>query len=142
MERTFSIVKPDGVRQGNIGDVISRFEKNGLKPVAVRMLTMTKKDAEGFYAVHHERPFFDELTTFMSSGPIVVMCLEGDNAITKVRDIMGATNPSDAAAGTLRADFAKSIGENVVHGSDAPETAKAEIGYFFNGLTLSTPCLA
>lgn len=137
MERTLSIVKPDGVRKNLIGEVIKRFESNGLRPVAMKMLHMTKKEAEGFYAVHRERPFFNDLTEFMSSGPCLVMILEGENAIKKNRELMGATNPADAASGTIRADFADSIDNNVVHGSDASETAAFEIGYFFNALEIS-----
>jgi len=136
MERTLSIVKPDGVRQGNIGDVISRFEGSGLKIVAAKMLHLSKKQAEGFYAVHRERPFFGSLTDFMSSGPCLVMVLEGDNAIAKNRELMGATDPAQAAPGTIRKDFATSKEANVAHGSDAPETAAFEIGYFFNGLEI------
>ena len=133
-ERTLSIVKPDGVRKNLIGEVIGRFEKAGLKVVALKMAHLTKAHAQGFYHVHRERPFFDSLTTFMSSGPVVLMVLEGEGAIKKVRDIMGATNPADAEAGTIRKDFADSIEENIVHGSDSPESAAFEIGYFFNAL--------
>lgn len=133
-ERTLSIVKPDGVRKNLVGAVIGRFEKAGLKVVALKMISLSRADAEGFYDVHRERPFFKSLTEFMSSGPVVVMALEGDGAIKKVRDIMGATNPKDAAAGTIRKDFADSIEANIVHGSDAADTAKVEIGYFFNAL--------
>ncbi len=136
MERTLSIVKPDGVRQGNIGDVVSRFEKNGLKIVAMKMIHMDKGEAQGFYAVHRERPFFDSLTDFMSSGPCVVMVLQGEGAIAKNRELMGATNPANAAEGTIRKQFASSVESNVVHGSDAPETAAFEIGYFFNALEI------
>ncbi|MBI5563005.1 MAG: nucleoside-diphosphate kinase [Deltaproteobacteria bacterium] len=136
MERTLSIVKPDGVRKNLIGDVIGRFEKNGLKVVGVKMTSLTRQQAEGFYAVHRARPFFGSLTEFMSSGPVVLMALEGDGAIKKVRDLMGATDPKKAAPGTIRADHADSIESNVVHGSDAPETAAFEIGYFFNALEL------
>jgi len=131
MERTLSIVKPDGVRKNIIGEVISRFEKAGLKVVALKMTELTQAQAEGFYEVHKERPFFASLTEFMTSGPIVPMILEGEGAIKKVRDIMGATNPADAAEGTIRKDFADSIESNVVHGSDAPETAAFETEYFF-----------
>jgi len=134
MERTLSIVKPDGVKKNVIGEVIKRFEANGLRPVAMKMLHLSKKDAEGFYAVHRERPFFNDLTDFMSSGPCLVMALEGPDAIKKNRELMGATNPAEADAGTIRADFADSIDNNVVHGSDAPETAAVEISYFFNAL--------
>lgn len=132
MERTLSIVKPDGVSRGLIGEVVKRFEKNGIKIVAMKMLQMTKPQAEGFYAVHRERPFFESLTTFMSSGPVVVMVLEGDGVIQKNRDLMGATNYKEAAPGTIRADYATEIEKNIVHGSDAPETAAVEIAYFFN----------
>jgi nucleoside-diphosphate kinase len=135
-ERTLSIVKPDGVRQKVIGEVIRRFEANGLKVAAMKMIHMDKKEAEGFYAVHSERPFFGPLTEFMSSGPCVVMVLEGEGAIAKNRELMGATNPANAAEGTIRKDFATGIETNVVHGSDAPETAKTEISYFFNQLEI------
>ncbi len=134
MERTLSIIKPDGVKKNVIGEVIKRFESNGLRPVAMKMMHLSKKDAEGFYAVHSERPFFNDLTDFMSSGPCLVMALEGPDAIKKNRELMGATNPADADAGTIRADFADSIDNNVVHGSDAPETAAVEISYFFNAM--------
>jgi nucleoside-diphosphate kinase len=134
MERTLSIIKPDGVKKNVIGEVIKRFEASGLRPVAMRMMHLSKKDAEGFYAVHSERPFFNDLTDFMSSGPCLVMALEGPDAIKKNRELMGATNPADADAGTIRADFADSIDNNVVHGSDAPETAAVEISYFFNAM--------
>ena len=136
MERTLSIIKPDGVKQGNIGDVVSTFEKNGLRIAAMKMIQMTPKGAQGFYAVHKERPFFGSLTEFMSSGPCVVMVLEGENAIAKNRELMGATNPANAAEGTLRKRFATGIETNVVHGSDAPETAAFEIGYFFNAFEI------
>ena len=131
VERTFSIVKPDAVAKNVIGEIYARFEKAGLRIVAAKMLHMSKEQAEGFYAVHKERPFFNDLTTYMSSGPVMVQVLEGDNAIAKNREIMGATNPAEAAAGTIRADFAESIEANAVHGSDAAETAKTEIAYFF-----------
>jgi nucleoside-diphosphate kinase len=137
LERTLSIVKPDGTEKNVIGEVVSRFEKNGIKVIALKMVKLTKEDAEGFYAVHRERPFFGSLTEFMSRGPIVVMALEGDNAVSKVREIMGATNPEEAAEGTIRKDFASNIEENTVHGSDSPESAEYEIGYFFNALELS-----
>lgn len=130
-ERTFSIIKPDGVKRNIIGKIISRFESKGLRPVAVRRKLLSKTEAEGFYAVHKERPFFGELVEYMTSGPVVLMVLEGDNAISKNREIMGATNPEEAADGTIRKDFGVSIGENTVHGSDAPETARTEISYFF-----------
>ena len=132
MERTLSIIKPDGVSRGLIGDVIKHIEARGLKIVAMKMLHLTQAQARGFYAVHRERPFFEGLTTFMSSGPAVVMVLEGDNAIARWRELMGATNYRKAAEGTIRREFATDIEKNVVHGSDAPETAAFEIGYFFN----------
>jgi nucleoside-diphosphate kinase len=131
LERTFSIVKPDGVQKNLIGAVYSRFEKAGLKIVAARMLHLTQAQAEGFYAVHRERPFFKDLVKYMTSGPVVVQVLEGDNAVAKNRELMGATDPKKAAAGTIRADFASSIEENVVHGSDSAENAAIEIAYFF-----------
>lgn len=130
-ERTLSILKPDAVGKNHIGDIISRFEKAGLRVVAVKMKHLSTKDAEGFYAVHKGRPFFNDLVSFMTTGPILIMVLEGENAISKNRDIMGATDPKKAAPGTIRADFAKSIDENAVHGSDAVETAQNEINYFF-----------
>jgi nucleoside-diphosphate kinase len=136
MERTLSIIKPDGVARAIIGEVIQRLESNKLKIVAMKMLKMNKTQAEGFYVVHEARPFFDSLTYFMSSGPIVVMVLEGENAIAKYRDIMGATDYRKAAKGTIRRDFATDIEKNVVHGSDSPETAVFEIGYFFNSFEL------
>lgn len=132
IERTFSIIKPDAVAKNVIGEIVSRFEKNGLRVVASRMVQLTKEQAEGFYAVHKERPFFNDLVSFMVSGPVVVQVLEGENAVLKNRELMGATNPAEAAPGTIRADFAQSIDENAVHGSDAPETAKEEIAYFFS----------
>ena len=131
LQRTLSIIKPDAVGNNHLGDIISRFEKEGLKVVAVKMKHLTKEDAEGFYAVHKERPFFKDLVSFMTTGPVLIMVLEGEDAITKNRDIMGATDPKKAAAGTIRADFAKTIDENAVHGSDSPETAQVEISYFF-----------
>jgi nucleoside-diphosphate kinase len=136
LERTLSIVKPDGVEKGVIGEVFRRFEAAGLKIVASKMIHMNRAQAEGFYAVHRERPFFPSLCTFMSRGPVVVAVLEGENAIQRNRDIMGATNPANAAPGTIRKEFASSIEENTVHGSDAPDTAKFEISYFFNALEL------
>jgi nucleoside-diphosphate kinase len=132
IERTFSIVKPDGVEKNLIGEVYRRFEQAGLQIIAARMLHLSKEQAEGFYAVHRERPFFADLVSYMTSGPVMVQALEGENAISKNREIMGATNPKDAAPGTIRADFAASIEENVVHGSDGPDTAAVEIAYFFN----------
>jgi nucleoside-diphosphate kinase len=136
IERTLSIIKPDGVKRGLIGEVIKRFERNDLIIRAMKMLHMTKDQAKGFYAVHKERPFYNSLTEFMSSGPIVVMVLEGENAIKKNRDIMGATNFKEAAEGTIRRDFATDIEKNIVHGSDAPETAVFEISYFFNSFEI------
>jgi nucleoside-diphosphate kinase len=132
VERTLSIVKPDGVAKNLIGEVYRRFEKAGLKVVAAKMLRLRQDQAEGFYAVHKARPFYADLVRYMSSGPVMVQVLEGDDAIKANRDIMGATNPKQAAPGTIRADFAASIEENVVHGSDGPETAKAEIAFFFS----------
>ena len=131
VEKTLSIIKPDGVQKNLIGEVYSRFEKAGLEIVAARMLHLSQAEAEGFYAVHKDRPFFRDLVTYMTSGPVMVQVLEGPGAIAKNREIMGATNPANAAPGTIRADFAASIEENVVHGSDAPETAANEIRYFF-----------
>ncbi len=136
MERTLSIVKPDGVKKGVLGEVIRRFQEAGIRIAAIKMIHVTKAEAQGFYAVHKERPFFNSLTEFMSSGPCVVMILEGDNVIRKNRDLMGATNPKEAAVGTIRRDFASDIEHNIVHGSDAPETAAFEIGYFFNALEI------
>ena len=136
MERTLSIIKPDGVRRNLIGKIIARFEEAGLTVAGARMIQMSPAEAAGFYHVHKERPFFESLCSYMSSGPILVMVLEGDNAIQKNRDIMGATNPEDAAEGTIRADFAENIEANTVHGSDAPDTAAFEIGYFFRGMEL------
>jgi nucleoside-diphosphate kinase len=136
LERTLSIIKPDGVEKNVIGEVLSRFEKNGLRVVALKRIQLSKSDAERFYAVHKERPFFGSLTDFMSRGPIVVQVLEGDNAIAKNREIMGATNPEEAAEGTIRKDFATNIEENTVHGSDSPESADFEIKYFFNALEI------
>ncbi|OQX25265.1 MAG: nucleoside-diphosphate kinase [Desulfobacteraceae bacterium IS3] len=136
MERTLSIIKPDGVQKGVVGEVIRRFEANKIKIAAMKMIYMTKAQAQGFYAVHKDRPFFDSLTDFMSSGPVVVMVLEGENVIAKNRELMGATDYRKAAAGTIRRDFATDIEKNIVHGSDAPETAAFEIGYFFNHLEM------
>ena len=138
MERTLSIVKPDGVVRGLIGEVIKRFENSNLKIVAMKMIWLTKEQAENFYAVHSERPFFGSLTDFISSGPIVVMVLEGEKAISKNRDLMGATNYKESAKGTIRRDFATEIEQNVVHGSDSPESAAFEIGYFFNSFEIVT----
>jgi nucleoside-diphosphate kinase len=131
IERTFSIVKPDAVAKNVIGKIYSRFEEAGLKIVASKMLHLTREQAGEFYAVHKERPFYNDLIDFMTSGPVMVQVLEGENAIAKNREVMGATNPQEAAAGTIRADFAKTVDENAVHGSDAPETAKVEIEFFF-----------
>ena len=136
MERTLSIIKPDGVGRGLVGEVIKRLEGNNLNIIAMKMIHMTRPQAEGFYAVHKERPFFESLTSFMSSGPAIVMVLEGDNAIARYRDLMGATNFEEAAEGTIRREFATDIEKNVVHGSDAPETAAFEIGYFFNSFEI------
>lgn len=130
-ERTLSIIKPDAVANNNIGQIIARFESKGLKVVAAKMMQLTREQAEGFYEVHKERPFFNDLVKFMISGPVLVQVLEGNNAIAMNREIMGATNPKEAAPGTIRADFAKTIDENAVHGSDAPDTAAREIRYFF-----------
>ncbi|MGH8032909.1 MAG: nucleoside-diphosphate kinase [Luteimonas sp.] len=131
LERTLSIIKPDAVAKNVVGEIYSRFEKAGLKVVAAKMKHLSRKEAEGFYAVHRERPFFSALVEFMSSGPVMIQALEGDNAIASNRELMGATNPKDAAAGTIRADFADSIDTNAVHGSDAADTAAVEIAYFF-----------
>ncbi|MEM1175968.1 MAG: nucleoside-diphosphate kinase [Pseudomonadota bacterium] len=131
VEQTLSIIKPDGVQKNLIGEIYSRFEKAGLEIVAAKMLHLSKEQAEGFYAVHSERPFFADLVSYMTSGPVMVQALQGEGAIAKNRDIMGATNPADADAGTIRADFADSIEENIVHGSDAAETAAVEIAFFF-----------
>lgn len=134
MERTFSIVKPDAIKAGTAGAVLSRLEKAGFRIVALRMRHLTVPEAEGFYYVHAARPFFNDLCRFMSSGPCITMVLEKENAISSLRELMGATDPAKAAAGTLRKDFAQSIEANAIHGSDAPETATFEIGYFFSGL--------
>ncbi len=136
MERTLSIVKPDGVKKNVIGEVINRFEKKGMRVAALKMIRMSEDDAKGFYIVHKERPFYDSLTGFMSEGPIVVMVIEGESAISKVREIMGATNPKDAAPGTIRADLASDIEHNMVHGSDSKESAAYEIPYFFSSLEI------
>ncbi|MCC6544331.1 MAG: nucleoside-diphosphate kinase [Nitrospirae bacterium] len=135
-ERTLSLIKPDGVRRNLIGEVIRRFESNGLKVVAAKMLCLSKKDAEGFYLVHKDRPFYDSLSTYMSSGPIMAMVLEGDNAIRRNRELMGATNPAEAAKGTIRADFGEGIEFNVVHGSDSQASADFEIPYFFGRMEI------
>lgn len=136
VERTLSIIKPDAVAKNVIGEIYSRFEKSGLKIVAARMLHLSRREADGFYAVHKERPFFKDLVEFMISGPVMVQALEGENAILKHRDLMGATDPKKAAPGTIRADFADSIDANAVHGSDAAETAAVEIAYFFPALNV------
>jgi nucleoside-diphosphate kinase len=136
LQRTLTIVKPDAVEAGHVGDIIKVFESNQFKIVAARLVNLTKKEAEGFYAVHRGKPFFESLTHFMSSGRALVMVLEGENAIARLREVMGATNPDDAAQGTLRKVFATSIERNAVHGSDAPETAADEISYFFPGVEL------
>ncbi|MCK5903215.1 MAG: nucleoside-diphosphate kinase [Cocleimonas sp.] len=132
IERTISIIKPDAIAKDVIGQIYSRFEEGGLKIIAAKMKHLSKADAEGFYAVHKERPFFGELVEFMTSGPVMVQVLEGENAVAKNRELMGATNPADAASGTIRSDFAKSIDENAVHGSDSAENAQIEMDYFFS----------
>ncbi len=131
VERTISIIKPDAVGKNVIGEIYNRFEKAGLKIVAAKMMHLSREKAEGFYAVHKERPFFKDLVSFMTSGPVMIQVLEGENAISKNREVMGATNPAEAAPGTIRADFAETIDENAVHGSDGADTAKTEIEYFF-----------
>ena len=131
IERTLSIIKPDGVKNNHVGEIIARFEKAGLKPVAIRRQQLSQAEAEGFYAVHKARPFFKDLVSFMISGPVVLMVLEGENAVAANREIMGATNPANAAAGTIRKEFATSIDKNTVHGSDSLENAKIEVAYFF-----------
>ena len=136
MQRTLSIIKPDGVKKGLIGEVTRRFEKDGIRIVAMRMLRLSRREAEGFYAVHRERPFFGSLTEFMSSGPVAVLVLEGEDVISRNRMLMGATDPKKADKGTIRADFAHNVEQNIVHGSDAPETAETEIRYFFSELEL------
>ncbi len=136
MERTLSIVKPDGVARGLIGEVIKRLESNNMEVIAAKMIHMTRPQAEGFYAVHRERPFFGSLMDFMTSGPVLVMALQGEDVIAAYRELMGATNFEDAAEGTIRREFATSIEKNIVHGSDSPESAASEIGYFFNSLEI------
>jgi nucleoside-diphosphate kinase len=131
VEQTLSIIKPDGVQKNLIGEIVSRFEKRGLEIVAARMIHLSREQAEGFYAVHKERPFFNDLVSYMTSGPVMVQALQGESAIDANREIMGATNPADADAGTIRADFADSIEQNIVHGSDGPDTAQQEIEFFF-----------
>lgn len=135
-ERTLAIIKPDAVKKNAVGDIINRYEKAGLKPVAMKLMQMSKPVAEGFYAVHKARPFFDSLCTFMSSGPAVVIVLQGDNAIKKNRELMGATDPAKAEAGTIRKAHGANIEFNAVHGSDSPETAAFEVGYFFPGMEI------
>lgn len=136
MERTLSIIKPDGVKKNIIGEVITRFERQGLRIAALKKILLSKDEAKAFYIVHKDRPFYESLTDFMSEGPIVVMVIEGENAITKVREIMGATNPKEAAPGTIRADFATDIERNIVHGSDSPGSAAYEIPFFFSALEI------
>lgn len=136
MERTLSIIKPDGVKKNIIGEVISRFEKRGLRIAALKKISLSKEEAKAFYIVHKDRPFYESLTDFMSEGPVVVMVIEGDNAISRVREIMGATNPKEAAPGTIRADFATDIERNIVHGSDSPASAAFEIPFFFSALEI------
>ncbi len=136
LQRSLSIIKPDAVAKNLIGEIYRRFETSGLRIIAAKMLHLSRTEAEGFYAVHKERPFFNDLVKFMISGPVIVQVLEGDNAIQKNRDIMGATNPKNAAPGTIRADLAASVEENAVHGSDGPDTAAIEIGYFFGAMEL------
>ena len=138
LERTLSIIKPDGVEKGFIGQIIARFGTSGLKVVAMRMAVLSKREAEGFYAVHKARPFFNDLVTFMTRGPVVLMVLEGENAVAKNREVMGATDPKKAAEGTLRKDYATNIEENTVHGSDSLENAKIEISYFFPETAVTT----
>ena len=138
LERTLSIIKPDAVAKNVIGEIYARFEKAGLKIIAAKMKQLSRAEAEGFYAVHRERPFFKPLVDFMISGPVMIQALEGEGAIAKNRELMGATDPKKAAPGTIRADFAESIDANAVHGSDAPETAKVEIAYFFSGVEISS----
>lgn len=137
IEQTLSIIKPDAVKKKHIGDILARFEENGLTIIGLKRMQLTKEQAEAFYAIHRERPFFNDLVSFMISGPVVVSCLEGEDAIIKNRNIMGATNPKDAEPGTIRADFAESIDANAVHGSDAKETAEVEIPFFFDHADLN-----
>ena len=136
IERTISIIKPDAVAKDVVGQIYSRFENNGLRIVAAKMKHLSTKEAQDFYAVHKARPFFGDLVAFMTSGPVMIQVLEGENAVAKNRELMGATNPKEAAAGTIRADFAESIDANAVHGSDAPETAAVEIAFFFPGMNV------
>lgn len=135
-EQTLAIIKPDAVKKDAVGDIIRRYEAAGLRPIAIRMMRLTKTAAEGFYAVHRQRPFFDSLTTFMASGPVVVLVLEGKDAIKRNRELMGATDPAKAAPGTIRAVYGTNIEYNAVHGSDSPEAARFEIGYFFSQMEL------
>jgi len=139
VERTLSIIKPDAVAKGGIGGILAAFEKAGLRPIAIKMVQLTPQQAQGFYAVHKQRPFFGSLVEFMTSGPVVVSVLEGENAIARHRELMGATDPSKAAPGTIRAQWASDIERNAVHGSDAPETAKVEISYFFDATQIQGP---
>jgi len=136
MQRTLAIVKPDAVANKNTGEILTRIEREGFRIVGMRLVNLSRRDAEGFYAVHHDKPFFGDLTAFMSSGPAVVLCLEAEDAIAKWRNVMGATNPENAEEGTLRKLFATNIERNAVHGSDAPETAAVEIAYYFKGVDL------
>ncbi len=138
-EQTLSIIKPDGVSRNIIGKLLSRFESSGLRVVAMKMIHLSKKEAEGFYAVHQRHPFFGSLTDYMSSGPVIAQVLEGENAIAKNREVIGATNPAEAAEGTIRKDYALNIEQNTVHGSDAPESAASEIAYFFSDMELVNP---
>jgi nucleoside-diphosphate kinase len=138
IQRTLSLIKPDGLEKGIVGKLVGRFEEQGLKPIAMRLVRLTPRDAEGFYAVHRQRPFFKSLVEFMTSGPILAMVLEGEEAVGKNREIMGATDPAKAAAGTIRKDFATDVEKNTVHGSDSAENAAVEIGYFFNALELQS----
>jgi nucleoside-diphosphate kinase len=137
IERTLSIIKPDGLEKGVIGRIIARFEEAGLKPIAARMQHLSQREAEGFYAVHKARPFFKDLVTFMTSGPVLLMVLEGENAVARNREIMGATNPANAAPGTIRKDFATDVEKNTVHGSDSVDNAKVEVAYFFRETELT-----
>jgi nucleoside-diphosphate kinase len=139
LERTLSIVKPDAVEKGVAAQILARIEASGLKIIALKMIQLTREEAQGFYAVHKERPFYGELVAFMTSGPVVVSALEGDNAIARYRELMGATNPADAADGTIRKEFATDIEKNAVHGSDGPDTSKIEIAYFFNATEIQAP---
>ena len=139
LERTLSIVKPDAVEKGVAAQILARIEASGLKIIALKMIQLTPEEAQGFYAVHKERPFYGELVAFMTSGPVVVSALEGDNAIARYRELMGATNPADAADGTIRKEFASDIEKNAVHGSDGPDTSKIEIAYFFNATEIQAP---